>query len=260
MTKSYQEFDRPYRRGLVLGLSLAELFLILLFLVLLASLGVQASLQQRLEREKHGSGELLDQLVAAVEPGAPIEPEEALRLLKEEVDEARAAKSKVEELQDQLREEQEAKEGAVARLEREHAKKGQHPPCWYVIVADADEPDGEREKHVSIFEVRIEDEGFFVRKPEHLPHNLQRGETGGLPKLRRSAFNRRLSEDAFRAAFFGFFQAGDERRVHDYRCRFMVDVYDYTSDSNKDGYKRNMGVVKDLFLTNEYTNRQWRTK
>ena len=40
MARSYKDFDRPYRRGLVLGLSLAELFLILLFLLLLASIGM----------------------------------------------------------------------------------------------------------------------------------------------------------------------------------------------------------------------------
>lgn len=256
MTKSYQEFDRPYRRGLVLGLSLAELFLILLFLVLLASLGVQASLQQRLERGKHDSGELLDQLVAAVEPGTPIEPEEALRLLKEEADEARAAKSKVEELQDQLQEEREAKEDAVARLERAYAEKGQTNPCWYVVVADADKPDGKREKYVSIFEVRVEDEGFFVREPRSLPHGTQKGDTSHLPKLKRSTFTEKLSESAFRAAFSGFSKAGSESLVHDYECYFMVDVYDHTSSGNKDGYKRKMSVVEDLFFTYK-PDRRW---
>ena len=34
MVKSYENFDKPYRRGLILGLSLAELFLILLFSIL----------------------------------------------------------------------------------------------------------------------------------------------------------------------------------------------------------------------------------
>ena len=40
MARSYENFDRPYRRGLVLGLSLAELFLILLFLLLLIAFGI----------------------------------------------------------------------------------------------------------------------------------------------------------------------------------------------------------------------------
>ena len=40
MARSYENFDKPYRRGLVLGLSLAELFLILLFLLLLIATGL----------------------------------------------------------------------------------------------------------------------------------------------------------------------------------------------------------------------------
>ena len=55
MTDSYGHFDKPYRRGLVLGLSLAELFLILIFLLLLVAIGIV----QFLEEEKK---ELHDQL------------------------------------------------------------------------------------------------------------------------------------------------------------------------------------------------------
>ena len=33
MTKSYENFDRPYRRGLVLGLSLAIIFNTVIFII-----------------------------------------------------------------------------------------------------------------------------------------------------------------------------------------------------------------------------------
>ena len=46
MAKSYENFDKPYRRGLILGLSLAELFLILLFLLLLVSMGISSALEE----------------------------------------------------------------------------------------------------------------------------------------------------------------------------------------------------------------------
>jgi hypothetical protein len=52
MARSYQDFDRPYRRGLVLGLSLAELFLILLFLLLLASIGIIEEVKKENDRYK----------------------------------------------------------------------------------------------------------------------------------------------------------------------------------------------------------------
>ena len=50
MASSYQDFDRPYRRGVVLGLSLAELFLILLFLLLISTVGFFTFMEE--EKEK----------------------------------------------------------------------------------------------------------------------------------------------------------------------------------------------------------------
>ena len=64
MTQSYENFDKPYRRGLVLGLSLAEVFLILLFLLLLAAIGLTSSLQEELTETEIQRQELEDSLVA----------------------------------------------------------------------------------------------------------------------------------------------------------------------------------------------------
>ena len=50
MSNSYESFDRNYRRGLVLGLSLAEIFLILIFLLLLTSIGI-AAIQEKKKRD-----------------------------------------------------------------------------------------------------------------------------------------------------------------------------------------------------------------
>ena len=62
MARSYQDFDRPYRRGLVLGLSLAELFLILLFLLLIASIGMieQAKKKTNTYKELYERNSLVD--------------------------------------------------------------------------------------------------------------------------------------------------------------------------------------------------------
>ena len=61
MAKSYSNFDKPYRRGLVLGLSLAELFLILLFLLLLVSMGLTAFIQEELDAANKKNEELVAQ-------------------------------------------------------------------------------------------------------------------------------------------------------------------------------------------------------
>ena len=58
MSNSYEPFDRSYRRGLVLGLSLAEIFLILIFLLLLASIGI-AAIQEKKKRDLSEKNEIL---------------------------------------------------------------------------------------------------------------------------------------------------------------------------------------------------------
>jgi len=61
MAESYSNFDKPYRRGLVLGLSLAELFLILLFLLLLVSMGLTAFIQEELDAANKRNEALVSQ-------------------------------------------------------------------------------------------------------------------------------------------------------------------------------------------------------
>ena len=60
MVKSYENFDKPYRRGLILGLSLAELFLILLFLLLLASMGISSALEEEKKQTKQKTKEVVE--------------------------------------------------------------------------------------------------------------------------------------------------------------------------------------------------------
>ena len=58
MSNSYEPFDNQYRRGLVLGLSLAEIFLILIFLLLLTSIGI-AVIQEKKKKELSDKNEIL---------------------------------------------------------------------------------------------------------------------------------------------------------------------------------------------------------
>ena len=80
MPQSYNNFDRPYRRGLVLGLSLAELFLILLFLLLLVATGIVQQYEretQELKEVKEDLSEKLEALERVITiDGKPITREE----------------------------------------------------------------------------------------------------------------------------------------------------------------------------------------
>lgn len=66
-TPSFTDFDRPYRRGVVLGLSLAELFLILAFLLLLAMVGYAAIVAEEIDQLTEANRTLEQKLIAAQE-------------------------------------------------------------------------------------------------------------------------------------------------------------------------------------------------
>ena len=56
--------DKNYRRGLVLGLSLAELFIILLFLLLLATVGFVSMLEEKQRAQQEEINSLKSELQA----------------------------------------------------------------------------------------------------------------------------------------------------------------------------------------------------
>ena len=64
MPKSYDNFDRSYRKGLVLGLSLAEIFLILLFLLLLVATGIVQKYEKEIRKQKEVTQDLTKKLEA----------------------------------------------------------------------------------------------------------------------------------------------------------------------------------------------------
>ena len=262
MAKSFQDFDKPYRRGLVLGLSLAELFLILLFLLLLVSMGISSQAEIEKEELRQQVASLQDDLAALKKiVGNEITAEDFQDLIKH-AKETKQLKEENKELKDKLatqeklaQELQNELQNKIDQLQKrnelidELSKKGQDPPCWFVTVADPDEIDGKRQKHIKIFDVLIEDSGFQVRLHDNSSNSLpiEKGNINNLPAFPEDKFNTSLSTDEFYKAFTAFKRVGEEKQIHDYRCRFMVDVFDNTSIDNKKGYKYNLGTVENLF-------------
>ena len=287
MAKSFESFDKPYRRGLVLGLSLAELFLILIFLLLLIAIGTV----QSIEDEKQKLQNSLDAIYESV--GNEITPEEFTRLAKQ-AGERKKLIEENKELSDQLAdtkekldknkeiaevleeaelepedietliEDKEAAENLLEEAKEEiakkdlviakYAKKGQDPPCWFINVPDDNEVDGTRERHIKIFDVRIEDAAFVVNWHDNSPINpdINKGkEPAGLYHMDSIFMNTPITPDDFIKAFSKFTEAGEEKKIHDYKCRFMVNVLDATSPNNKAGYKYHLGVVESLFYKHE---------
>ena len=201
-----QRAESRYRRGAVLGLTIAEIFILLLFLLVLAFL----VLWQNLEAEQKEQQQFRERWEA---PLAEIETPEELRRLRvfnetwqeslqgfeapNEITTLKALKEEVEQshgdLYRQLVEAQSAGSDAAEenrrleetlveeRREREQAeqqasqlsnelrvlKKGQNPPCWYELVPD--DEGGEREKPLYAFDIGVFDEHMVIRRREPPP-------------------------------------------------------------------------------------------
>lgn len=280
--KSYQQFDRPYRRGLVLGLSLAELFLVLLFLLLLVSLGISSALEDKIQVANKKVQNLTDSLAALkTSSGNPITPVELEQLIEKageiknlreeqkklkddlkikdhEIDKLKEENNKYERIAQNLNKNieqlkadvQTAEERAVATgraMDAIKKKPGDVPPCWFVEV-DSEDGQGLRARHLKIFNVLIKDKTLTVRKhPYPPPLKANFGKKGSLPPVPDDYFMTELTPASFTSAFQAVRDAGENRLIQDYSCRFMVDVYDGTSSDNKEGFKKQLRVVEDLF-------------
>ena len=272
---SYSQFDRPYRRGLVLGLSLAELFLILLFLLLLASIGIvtvyaekNVLLEKKIEQLSDGLKlieEKFENQITEAEIEDLVTSFARNQTLQKEVkklqDQLSTEKIEKENLSEALKkanveaQEAEKRAKAAARAIDEIKKKtGTVPACWFVEVPSLE---GIRQKHLKLYNVKILDDGFVVRKHQvPYPPNANLGKRNGLPDMSPTSFNRKLSADEFTNEFIKIRNAGEKKLIQDFACRFMVDVYDETSAGNKVGYKKQLRVVEDLFYK-FVENSQW---
>ena len=337
MVKSYENFDKPYRRGLILGLSLAELFLILLFLLLLVSMGISSILeeeknlvQKELQKSQNENETLKDKLTTMEKIiGGEISIIELQRLVKKAAErekilrENKKLNQENQELKDNLTKfdnikkilekeniNQEQLENLInnekellevlkeknelqkkindlvgkakelkKKLENEKIQKdiledkfdqvseqldrltdkGRAPPCWFITVDDKTVPSGKRQKDVKIFDIKIDNRGFTVRPHDNIfiSQKINKGNTNALPAFSYNNFNVKLNANEFTRKFKNFYNVGNNKLIHPYKCVFMVDVYDATSIDNKIGYKRNLRTIENLFMKWEERG-QWK--
>lgn len=213
--------------------------------------------RETLEREMHAlrKGQVEADALSAQKNEALKRLEEAWEIqeqetqaLRETLSSAQKRLAEMEALSAQQDEKLAVYEGALDSLSGE----GQDPPCWFVEVADANEPGGLRQRHVKIFDVLISDFGFVARNHDNALvearyGRIDKGDEGVLPSLPEFILNRELSAAEFENAFRSFYAVGIGKQVRDYSCRFMVDVYDATSPNDKQGYKDALSVVEGIF-------------
>lgn len=249
-----------YRRGAVFGLTVAEIFILLVFVLLLVFL----TLTRQWQKELRETEEQLESARAEINTLEPWKPVIAEFEAPEEVETLRLAEQKaqkeLEALRDQLREavnKQVAAQEETERMREELrilGEKGVNPPCWYEKVLATD--GGFREKVLYTFNLEVFDKGIVVRRSETPPGGAeddggesyaQESEELGLDRL---PYDSLLSDKEFTQRFGYINRAGKEKRVRSYSCVFWVRIWDRTSTSAKERWKHAyLNVVQGLFLS-----------
>ena len=263
-----------YRRGAVFGLTVAEIFILLVFVLLLVFL----TLARQWQSEKREAEERLESVRTELEPWKPViaefeapEQVESLRLaeakaqreletLREVVEASGEPAENPTELLDRLREavdEQVAAQEEYERIREELRvlrEKGVNPPCWYEKVPTTD--GALREKPFYTFNLGVFDDGIVVRKLETPPGGAE--DDGGESYARESKqlgldqlpYDTLLSDAEFLGQFRDVQRAGKEKQVRSYSCIFWVRVWDKTSATAKERWKEaHLNIVQGLFGT-----------
>ena len=241
-----------YRRGAVLGLTVAETFILLTFLLIVALLGLIHADELPPEPGESKAPriwvrpERIETLVNAAEQA---------RKDKELAEHERAAAERERDQArgeaEQARREVEEAEQARADAKREHEqaqtdletlrRKGKNPPCWYQIV-DAGEGKT-REKPDYAFNVAIREDSIELAPRDPPPGGAV--DDGGGPyeaewkrlQIGELPYGERLSDDEFTEVVRDLVAKGRNRQVRTYECVFSVMVWDKTPDHAKKRWK-----------------------
>ena len=261
-----------YRQGTVLGLTVAEAFILFAFLLLIAMLGlveedepppdtdagnaprvwvrpekIETLVNQAEQARK--AQEKAEQARAAAERERDQALEEA-RKAEEEAEQVRtAAEHERDQAQDKAEEARNAQElaeqaRAAAESERDQVqrdlalmRKGENPPCWYKIVSAGEEKT--REKSHYVFNVAI-CEDSIVLDPRTAPPGGAFDDSDGLYvdewkrlHIEELPYGKALSDNEFNEAVSDLVAQGRNRQVRTYECVFSVKVWDKTPDDAK---------------------------
>ena len=296
MGESSDSNGASYRRGTVFGLTVAEVFILLLFLLMLLFL----SLSQQWEANAEDLNDVKDSLreVSAEREELRQESEalrDRIRTLSRQRDRAKQQIKRaeqeltdarrlldgregtlIEEMQKQrerakqLEEEVQKNEERIRQLEAELGEKvtllekGVNPPCWYRKVPDSDKASGEREKAYYSFDVGVFEDHLIVRRGDTPPGGAEddngRSFADEAEALNFDAlpYDQRLSDGEFEQHFEPIWQAGKTGKVRSYSCIFWVRVWDKTAPGAKIRWKQaHDRVLEGLFGTYQVQDDPW---
>lgn len=232
-----------YRRGVVLGLTVAEIFLLLLFLILIAALAWSRAKETELAETKDRLTVAEDHLDEWHDVMDQFETPEEIRKLEQRKRHLEREKRLLEREHKMLLDTLEGQDAADAakRLTKrlreldEERQKGHNPPCWY-----REKPDGKggtREQPCYTFNIAVFDRHFIVQRAG-TPPACTAG-AAAIP-LHTTPYGTPLDNTALRKHLEPVSQAGKNAQVRSYPCVFWVRVWDKLSHSAdaKDRWKR----------------------
>lgn len=273
--------DADYRRGTVLGLTVAEVFILLLFLLLLALLVLVRDWEVERERQEVERRQMIDRLTVLQDyqdtwQGVTQEfqtPAEIVTLRQRQ----ESAERRANVLQTALAEQDLATQGALAqvkaRREAERAlaaaqqslaqtqhqlsvlrTKGENPPCWYQTVPADEDGKPTREKPLYALNVAVYDSHMTVHRPAPPPGGAQDDgggsyaeEAARLP-LEAIPYGTPLTDAEVVRHLSPLSAAGEAREVRTYACVFWLRVWDKTSPDAKERWKQaHDGILEGMF-------------
>ena len=263
-----------YRQGTVLGLTVAETFILFTFLLLIAMLGLVQE-DEPLPDPDTGNAprvwvrpEKIETLVNSAEQARKAE-EEAEQVRTAAEHEREQAHEKAEETRKAQEQAEQAR--AVAERERDQARndlalmrrKGENPPCWYQVVNAGEEKT--REKPHYVFNVAI-CEDSIVLDPRTVPPGGAFDDGDGLYAdewkrlhIEELPYGRALSDNEFNEAVSDLVALGRNRQVRTYECVFSVKVWDKTPDEAKKRWKdAHDGVIERSFSAYTVRDDEWK--
>ena len=288
--------DAEYRRGSVLGLTVAEIFILLLFLLLLVYLalnenwtargGTLGEERDQLRQELTEKDKKLREWQGVIEEFQT--PQEVQTLVSKmlqasqreekyrhqiEVFEETLNKSNSEAHKEvitlrtqnsNLQQEMEIAQQNYEKIKEELRvvrEKGNNPPCWYKTVPA--ERGGMRERPYYTFHIAVLDDAIIVRQAPVPPGNAA-DDNGPLYsveaeqlELAAIPYNTALGNENIIEYMKPIHDAGKSARVRSYSCTFFVKVWDKTSDHNKKRWKDAHHALEDLFGTYIVQNDPW---
>lgn len=273
---------RTYRQGTVLGLTVAEIFLLLVFLLLFLLLFKQILAEEERDGIKEELPPIIwkrpDEIETLEEARRALEgAEETLNELDEQritaaVDAKRAKTALAQanqqrlELESALASSKQSEEAAKEQAQRESTlrRKGENPPCWYLVVPDPDSIYGTREKSYYAFNIAIYDESVELASREIPPGGAfddgdrTFAEEWDLVGIDNLPYGERMSDAEFQSAVKTMVQMAESQQVRTYECIFFVQVWDRTSDDAKRRWQEaHDDLLEDRFGTYRVRENEW---